>query len=223
MPVELDHIFVCVAHNANEAIRLITFGLTEGAPNVHQGQGTACRRFFLRNGYLELLWVRDPTEAQSETPRRTRLWERWKRRANGACPFGLGFRPGSQQIGSPPFAAWEYRPPYLPEPWSIQVAENSDVLNEPMLFHLPFAQRPDSHARDKRQPLEHAAGLREISRVEWVRPGPQKISSALQAVKSARLVRVREGTESFIELGFDGEAQGYKADFRPVLPLVFHW
>src|SRR4051812_3219105 len=110
MPAELDHIFICVSHNADEAGRLAAFGLTEGSPNTHPGQGTACRRFFFRNGYLELLWVSDPMEAQLETARRTRLWERWSGRANGACPFGFGFRPETQTADSPPFSFWEYRP-----------------------------------------------------------------------------------------------------------------
>jgi hypothetical protein len=39
------------------------FGLTEGAPNTHPGQGTACRRFFFRNAYLELVRGHDPAGA----------------------------------------------------------------------------------------------------------------------------------------------------------------
>src|SRR5437660_324757 len=113
MPTELDHIFICVSHNADEASRLSAFGLSEGSPNTHPGQGTACRRFFFQNGYLELLWVSDPTEAQSEIARRTRLWERWSGRGTGACPFGLGFRPGTEAAEGAPFSFWEYRPPYL--------------------------------------------------------------------------------------------------------------
>jgi hypothetical protein len=40
--------------------------MAEGEPNTHPGQGTACRRFFFRNAFLELVWVRDPAEAQGE-------------------------------------------------------------------------------------------------------------------------------------------------------------
>jgi hypothetical protein len=223
MPTELDHIFICASRDANaEAACLIAFGLTEGAPNTHPGQGTACRRFFFRNAYLELLWVSDPMEAQSEMVRRTRLWERWTRRADGACPFGFGLRPGTQEIGSPPFADWEYRPPYLPEPSSIQVAQNSDVLTEPMLFHLPFARRPDTRPNDTRQPLAHTAGLREISSIKLVSPYAARLSAELATLTKAGLVQMRDGPEYLIELGFDGKPQGQKADFRPTLPLVFH-
>ena len=86
MPTELDHIFMCASHNADEADRLTAIGLTEGAANSHPGQGTACRRFFFRNAYLELLWVRDSAEAQSDLVQRICLWERWKDRSDGACP-----------------------------------------------------------------------------------------------------------------------------------------
>ena len=57
MPLQFDHLFICTSVGAPDAERLVAFGLTEGEPNVHPGQGTACRRFFFRNAYLELLWV----------------------------------------------------------------------------------------------------------------------------------------------------------------------
>src|SRR4051812_1392474 len=130
MPAEFDHIFVCASPGGEEARALAAFGLSEGTPNTHLGQGTACRRFFFRNGYLELLWVTAPAEAQSVTSSPTHLWERWTGRSNGACPFGLGFRPGADDRGGVPFPAWEYRPPYLPSSWSFQVATNAEVLTE---------------------------------------------------------------------------------------------
>lgn len=63
MAIQLDHVFICTSLDAPAAEQLAAFGLTEGEPNVHPGQGTACRRFFFRNVYLELLWVHDPDEA----------------------------------------------------------------------------------------------------------------------------------------------------------------
>src|SRR5881628_844205 len=80
MEFELDHVFICTEAEANEAERLADFGLIEGAPNVHTGQGTANRRFFFANAYLELLWVHNPAKAQAGAVNRTRLWPRWKDR-----------------------------------------------------------------------------------------------------------------------------------------------
>src|SRR5262245_39183988 len=116
MAAELDHVFICsTCGGTAEAESLAALGLSEGSPNAHPGQGTACRRFFFRNAYLELLWVDKPDEAQSESVRPMRLWERWSGRAEQACPFGLGFRPKANEAAGPPFPAWPYRPAYLPE------------------------------------------------------------------------------------------------------------
>ena len=94
MAVELDHVFVCASVGAPEADLLRALGLSDGQPNRHPGQGTACRRFFFANAYLELLWVENPAEAQGEVARPLRLWERWSQRRQGTCPFGVVFRPG---------------------------------------------------------------------------------------------------------------------------------
>jgi hypothetical protein len=83
MAVTLDHVFVCTAVGAPEAEALTAAGLTEGAGNVHPGQGTACRRFFFHNAFLGLFWVHDEAEARSPETAPTRLWERWRDRADG--------------------------------------------------------------------------------------------------------------------------------------------
>jgi len=221
---ELDHIFICVSEGAAEASNaLAAFGLSESKPNEHPGQGTACRRFSFRNGYLELLWVNNAAEAQSQDIRLTHLWERWARRSSGACPFGFGFRPGQDYDLSPPFPAWEYRPPYLPESWSFQVATNAEVLTEPMLFYLPFFHKPGARPNAERQRVEHAIGLREITRVEMFSPSTENLSPALKAVLSTGLIKIRQGRQYLVEVGFDGEALGRTADCRPALPLVFRW
>jgi len=88
MRFELGHLFVCTAPGAPEAEKLVEFGLHEGLPNRHPGQGTANRPFAFANAMIELLWVSDAHEAQSERARRTLLWERW----SGREVQGLSFR-----------------------------------------------------------------------------------------------------------------------------------
>ena len=84
--VEVDHVFVSCSIGAPEGDRLIELGLVEGSPNRHPGQGTANRRFFFANAMLELIWVHDPAEAQSDAQpaRRLHLWERWVGRSGSA-------------------------------------------------------------------------------------------------------------------------------------------
>jgi len=224
MAAEFDHLFICASSGGEEeASSLTAFGLTEGPPNVHPGQGTACRRFFFANVYLELLWVCDAAEAQAETARPTRLWERWINRAAGACPFGLGFRPRIGQESAVPFSSWEYRPPYLPAPLCIHVATNVHVLVESMLFYLPFAQRSNAYPTARRQPFWHRAGLNELTRVEVASPHADRVSSELAAVTGSGLAKRRAGSEYLLELGFDGESGCQQADFQPILPLRLCW
>ena len=223
MAYELDHLFVWTAVGAPEAERLIAFGLTEGTPNIHPGQGTANRRFFFRNAFLELVWVHDPQEAQSEAVRRVRLWEHWSGRISSTCPFGLIFRPAGQEAGKPPFSTWEYRPPYLPEPLCLEVGTNADIFTEPLLFYMAFGRRPEALRQAQPQPLEHAAGVREITRLHLVSPHGGRPSAELRAIVDAGLVSLEAGSRYLLEIGFDGEAQGRVADFQPALPLVFRW
>jgi hypothetical protein len=218
MASEFDHVFICVSVGGEEANALTAFGLTEGIPNTHPGQGTACRRFPFANSYLELLWVSNAEEAQSDTAQPTYLWKRWVQRGDGACPVGLGFRSREQHDVAIPFKSWEYRPPYLPEPLCFHVATNADVLTEPMLFYLPIGLRGA-----KRPVPAHRAGLREVTRVEVVSPQAHTLSPEMATVTETGLAGVRAGPEYFVELGFDGEARGQHTDFRPLLPLVFFW
>ena len=218
MASELDHVFICVSAGGEEASALAAFGLTEGTPNVHPGQGTACRRFFFANSYLELLWVSNAGEAQSEPIQPTHLWERWTHRASGACPLGLGFRAKMQHDVGIPFSSWEYRPPNLPAPLCLHVASNANVLTEPMLFYLPSGLRSA-----KRPAPTHRAGLRDVTSLKVVCPHADKPSPEMTAVTRVGLAQLRSGTEYLAELGFDGELQSQQADFRPLLPLVFRW
>jgi len=223
MTFEFDHLFILTDIGASEANRLSSFGLVEGGSRIHRGQGTANRCFFFHNAMLELLWIHDPEEAKSEAIHQTRLWERSTNRNNGACPFGICLRPAKGSEDTVAFSSWAYRPPYLPETMSIAVGTNSDVLTEPMLFQISFGKRPDLYSAQKSQPLDHGVGFREITRVELVSPAAKNSSPELEAVLETNQLKLRIGTEYFVELGFDGEVQGQQVDFRPGLPLIISW
>jgi Glyoxalase-like domain len=222
MAFELDHLFICTDIGASEADKLVACGFVEGRSNIHQGQGTANRCFFFDNAMLEFLWVHNPAEAKSAPIQRTRLWERWFERYHG-CPVGICLRPTADSGNTVAFPNWAYRPPYLPETMSIAVGTNSDILTEPMLFQTPFGKRPDRYPAEKLQPLDHQIGVREITRVELIRPVENSPSPELQAVLDTNQIKLRLGSEYYIELGFDREVHGQQADFRPGLPLIVSW
>jgi hypothetical protein len=226
MAFEFDHLFILTDLGALSADQLVAFGLIEGSSNSHPGQGTTNRRFFFHNAMLELLWVNNPAEARSEAIRRTGLWERWNGRnspVERTCPIGIILRPTEDSRETIAFPSWDYRPPYLPETVSIAVATNYEILGEPMLFQIPFGGRPDRFPPEKAQPLNHPAGLQEITRVEIIMPIATRPSPEMQAVIDSRQITVRNVTDYCVELGFDGESQGQRADFRPGLPLVISW
>src|SRR5215469_13456371 len=214
MQIELDHVFVCTAPGAPEAEKLVEFGLHEGPPNQHPGQGTACRRFPFANAMIELLWVNDPSAAQSERTKRTLLWERWSSRQADASPFGICVRPVNPQDTGSPFLAWEYRPAYLPDPLSLQIGEAG--IEEPMWVHLSFMRR----AQRERWFTEHPIGVREITRLILTTPMPLRSDVSRRIIESG-VLETRMGAASLLEIEFDGQQRKKHVDFRPHLPVIF--
>jgi hypothetical protein len=214
MRIELDHLFVCTAPGAPEAEELVRFGLREGPPNRHPGQGTANRRFAFANTMIELLWVSDAKEAQSECARRTLLWERWSGREGEASPFGICLRPVDSQNTESPFPAWEYRPAYLPNSLAMHIGEAG--VEEPMWVYLSFMRRVDRVLRF----VEHPIGIREITSLALTTPVPLRSDVSQRMVESG-ILSAQKGPRSLLEIGFDGNRRKEIVDFRPRLPLVF--
>ena len=214
MQIELDHLFVCTALGAPEAEKLVQFGLHEGTPNQHPGQGTVCRRFSFANAMIELFWVNDASEAQSQRTRRTLLWERWSGRQTSASPFGICVRPVHPQDTGSPFLAWDYRPAYLPDPLSMQIGEAG--IEEPLWVYLSFMRR----AQREGWFTEHPIGIREITRLTLTTPMPLR-SNASQKIIESGVLETRTGATSLLEIEFDGHRRKEHVDFRPHLPIIF--
>lgn len=221
MTFELDHLFICTAAEAPAAEQLIQLGLREGSRNVHPGQGTANRRFFFANLMLELLWVHNPGEAQSDRTRPTHLWERWS--GQGACPFGICLRPSHAPIAQPPFPSWNYHPVYLPDALAIPMGTNAEVVTEPLVFYLPWGQRPDRADLATRQPLNHTIPAHAVTRVALTQPQPQSLSPALQCVVDLGLITLQPGSHYAMTLEFDQAQAGQQHSFWPTLPLTLRW
>lgn len=213
----IDHLFVCCAAGAPEADALARLGPTEGSSSTHPGQGTACRRFFFENAYLELIWVSDPAEAQSEPVRETRLWERWSKRAAGACPFGIVLRPaGGSESREPPFPTWSYQPGHLPEGMSIDLAEGTPI-REPEFFYFRTARRPDAMRPDLPR---HVLPVREITGLQIGIPGSLTRSDPAAVLAASGLASFPFADQHLMTLSFDKEERGQVEDLRPELPLV---
>jgi len=214
MQIELDHLFVCTTPGAPEAEKLVQFGLHEGPPNQHPGQGTACRRFSFVNAMIELLWVSDPNEVQSDSTKRTLLWERWSSRQGNTCPFGICVRPVNPQDTGSPFPAWKYRPGYLPDPLCMQIGEAG--IEEPMWVHLSFMQRAQREGWFTKHPI----GVREITGLALTTPTPLRSNAAERIVKSG-ILTTRTVATFLLEIEFDDHRRKQHFDFRPHLPVIF--
>lgn len=216
LSLQLDHVFICCDVGAPEAVALLRSGLVEGTQNVHPGQGTANRRFFFQGGFIELLWVANPTEAQSELAAPTRLWTRWSNRHSGSCPFGIGFSPAGAEVLAPPFDTWDYRPGYLPPGKVIRFAQATS-LQEPELFYLAWLH---ARASASAQPLSHTAPLVALKSVSVGMPAPTAFSGSMRAAIAAGLVNVYVHPTYELRLGFSA-SQEVHFDLSP-LPVVMH-
>ncbi len=177
---------------------MLDAGLVEGSPNIHPGQGTANRRFFFESGFLELLWVHDEHEAQSELTAATQLWDRWADRGRAANPFGLCFSSPQGVDYKLPFVSWAYRPPYLSEDRHILFADKLP-LSEPEVFALSW---PPLQVPAHTEPTCHPLGLRKMRSVSLGVPEPNAISDTLGGIRDAGLVKIHRSISPELVIGF---------------------
>jgi hypothetical protein len=214
--LELDHVFIGCTAGAPEGDALQHLGLVEGSGNTHPGQGTANRRFFFDNFMLELVWVSDPGEAQSERTRRTRLWDRLQRQDPEVSPFGIIFKPSGSEAPVAPFPTWSYTPAYLPPGIAMQVAVGTS-LQEPELFYLPFMNRG---RRRVGEPTLHAIPVRRILALSVGVSRLDRLSNAARLAEQHGLLSYVAAPQPVLEIFFAGDA-GLSFDLRPRLPLLF--
>lgn len=202
------------------AAALAAAGCIEGPPNVHPGQGTACRRFYFVGFYLELLWVTDPGEAGGTLASRLGLLDRWRGRNGQACPIGICTRPAGAHL-QPPNAWWPYRPPYLPNGLEIQVAMGSERPEVPSVFHLPMKARPGELPSRSSSESGHRLPERTRARV-LCRSEGARYEPCLQLARLG-VIELSESDSDGIELEFDHAAGGESVDLRPAAPVRIAW
>jgi hypothetical protein len=87
---------------------------------------------------------------------------------------------------------------------------------------METGRTPKDTPPERRQPLEHPSGFREITGVRIVSPSLQE-TSITHAMTRSGVIRSTTGPEHLLELEFDGVRREKRMDFRPNLPLVFSW
>lgn len=170
----IDHIFIFMNH-PSQADCLVDFGLIEGSGRKHQGIGTANRRFFFENFYLELIWVADESEAQSNHD--LDLHQRWQYQTSNYSRFGVCLQNTDQT--DPIFqSARAWQAPFLPQDQHVDLISKPQY---PWLFRFPKnrpaqAPEPRKHANQIKfltsveLKLSELAGAPELSMIETVCP-----------------------------------------------------
>lgn len=212
---ELDHIFLAVTEGGREVEQLLAAGFREGPSNTHPGQGTACRRIFFENGYLELVWLEDFDEAASPLVAPTGLAARLGGQP-GASRLGICLRRRDGALHELPLRTWAYQPPYLPSGMAISMAANSSLRHEPLLFFLPgIAQR--------RPFLGHLNESRRITKVSVTLNADRSRSAELEWLASSGYVHIVAGDREsvLIELDYGVQSRAHVVQTR--IPLTVKW
>ena len=211
--IDLDHFFILTDAGAPAGDRLVKLGLREGEPNDHPGQGTANRRFYLRNAMLELIYIRDSEEALNGPAAGLRLAERAA--APGASPFGIVVRHAPGADGDP-FPGWRYQPEYFEDGVYFLVGDNAERIDEPLVICLPRVPPPHAPWPAPRAPFTAMTALR----VDLPSAASSPVLDALETCDGLQLGR---GRDHAMELTCGGGSAGRHSDLRPDLPLLIRW
>lgn len=213
--MQVDHIFIFTATPAQAAAELVALGLLEGSSRVHGGQGTANRKFYFPNFFLELLWVCDAAELVSPAVAATGLGQHASGRA-GVSPYGLGLAhtPDSDALFA---AALAYQPAYFPPGWVVDVFPPTANQRLPWTFRLPRqVPRGQPYAQE---PTQHPAGLRQFTRATFGLAFDEATEPLVQGLAAADQLRFVPATQPTLELTFDNHRQKRTVALR-ALPLT---
>lgn len=212
MSLHFHHFYVFTSPGAPAVDKLASFGLVEGPPNVHPGQGTANRRIFFANGMVEFIWIQNSSEAQSEATRRTRLFERSESVRSGFSPYGICVTADDLANVKDQFRGWSYRPGYLPPGFEIWMANNEMYPQEPAVFLLNI---PEGYSR----PASSKNSLA-IKRIEIAVPHLSSVSSdAIKKLSQLSIFRFDDSPTFKAKIEVEGGINNGLVDLTAWCPL----
>ena len=212
--LSLDHAFIITEPGADAASRLIDFGFVEGSSNVHPGQGTANRRFFLNGFTLELLYIDNAEEAASGAGRRLGILNRFNDPTT--CPFGIVVRV-SVGSPSPSFPHWQYYPEYFDETMCFFVGANSEQLAEPLCICMP-----PSLPLPVNVPIEQSNAEYQLTALELSLP-VEHPSPVLEHFAAMNMLDMNYSRPYRMTMTLNNGSSGKSENLAPDLPLVLKW
>jgi len=198
----IDHIFI-ISNCRKEADELVDFGMTEGSGRVHQGIGTANRRFFFDNFYLEILWVENELEARSVKD--IGIWERSDYRNSGYSPYGLCLR-NSEDTNRIFENSIKWKPAFLSEGGHVDII-TSDKM--PWIFRFPS----NRHKNISDEPKVHKAGIKRLSEAIF-NLSEKEFGNILDSISDNSIIEFRKALTNSLVLEFDNAEKGKSETFE---------
>ena len=208
--MNIDHIFIFTDEAGKIADELVEFGLTEGSNRIHVGQGTANRKFYFDNFFLEILWVYDQTDIKSDLTKPTGLWQRADFKQNDFSPFGLCII-DNNEIDALFENSFKYQPNYFPQGMSIDIIKNEFEPDLPWTSRLPFK----GQKKPQNEPINHKNGLKLLTkaRFEYQHNTDNAFLSHFENDNHNHIEFVKT-SRIWLYLTFDNGKQGQKRDFE---------
>lgn len=206
--MNIDHIFIFTDDNGKVADDLVDFGLTEGSNRIHVGQGTANRKFYFDNFFLEILWVHNEIELKSEQTKPTGLWQRADFKNNNFSPFGLCIV-NSDDTEKLFENAFKYQPDYFPKGMEIDIIKNENQNDLPWTFRLPFK----GQKKHENEPTHHKNEISVLTKAIF----EYKIISEnmfLDNFVSQNNIQFVKSSRQWLNLVFNYGKQGKKQEFE---------
>lgn len=203
-----DHIFIFTNDNGKIADQLVEFGLKEGSNRVHVGQGTTNRKFYFENFFLEILWVHDELEINSELIKPIGLWQRANYHFNDFSPFGLCLV-NTDETDKLFENAFHYQPAYFPEGMTIDILKNEYQPSFPWTFRLPFK----GQKKNETEPTNHRNGIKELTKVDFF-ISTINDNNFTQVFLEQEKINFIKSDKMWLTLTFDDAKQGLEKDFE---------
>lgn len=215
--MEIDHLFVFSRNGGKEADELLEFGFVEGSNRVHVGQGTANRKFYFENSFLELLWVVDEREVKSKIVAPTKLWERAHFNLNQSSPFGLCLD-NTDDTDSLFVTSIKYQPLYFPTGQAIDVITNELCMDLPWTFRLPFK----GSKKKVDEPTRHRYGIKRLTTTEFIVPPSSCTEQYTSYFRDEKYIIFTHGDDCQLILTFDNHKNKKSHQFKS-LPVAIKY
>ena len=214
--MDADHIFIFTDDNGKVADQLVKLGMIEGSNRVHVGQGTTNRKFYFDNFFLEILWVHDTNEIESDKIKPIGLWQRAKFKINNFSPFGLCIV-NTRETDELFENSFKYQPDYFPQGQTIDILKNENQSSLPWTFRLPFK----GQKRNINEPTEHKNGISLLTKTTFEHQ--ENIEATfLKFFEQEQNIEFIKSDRTWLNLTFDNGTQGLTTEFE-TLKLTIHY